>query len=456
MKHAQYSPSGFKALMLCPAKPALEHGLPDTRSDYTDEGTAGHFLLAHCLRENIPTSACTSWHIAVGDNGASWTQATHDTESFRVFQVDGDMARYVQQVVDYVLALASHPGAQLHIEVSVPIDHVTGEEGATGTADIVVICGTVLWSIDLKYGRGITVSPIENPQCLLYAAGALRLLDLVGDIERIVCVIHQPRIDGPKEWETTVGWLHDWCEQVARPAVVEASQFLSDMQAGVDVSDRANPHPEACQFCKAKPCRKMDEAAMAALGATVTDLTTEDQSQHPAIVQRLVPDIPLLGAKMSAVELVELWCKAIRSATEKALLAGHPVEGWKLVEGKQGNRKWRDDAEAEAALKALRLKVHEMYDKTIISPTTAEKLLGDKKRVWPKILPLITRADGKPSVAPASDKRPALVAGTVTPITDEPEDSAPVQVIVTGNPDPETQTAIGHMVEAVAEIEDLI
>jgi hypothetical protein len=60
-----------------------------------------------------------------------------------------------------------------------------------------------------------------------------------------------------------------------------------------------------------------------------------------------------------------------------------------------------------------------MYDYSVISPTSAEKLakadaLGERQ--WKKLQTLITQADGKPSVAPESDKRPALV---ITPTADE-------------------------------------
>jgi hypothetical protein len=82
-----------------------------------------------------------------------------------------------------------------------------------------------------------------------------------------------------------------------------------------------------------------------------------------------------------------------------------------------GNRKWADVEEAEATLKAFRLKTEEMYDLSLISPTTAEKLVGNKTigpRQWKKLLPLITRAEGQPSVAPESDKRPALVVAADT------------------------------------------
>ena len=117
--------------------------------------------------------------------------------------------------------------------------------------------------------------------------------------------------------------------------------------------------------------------------------------------------------------MVEDWCKAIRAEVERRLLAGVDIPGHKLVEGRRGARAWANAEEVEAALKAMRLKVEQMYDLKLISPTTAEKLAkagAIGPRQWPKLQDMITQADGKPSVAPASDKRPALV---VKPVADE-------------------------------------
>jgi hypothetical protein len=115
-----------------------------------------------------------------------------------------------------------------------------------------------------------------------------------------------------------------------------------------------------------------------------------------------------LGAKMAAVELVEQWCKAIRARVESQLLGGREVAGFKLVQGKRGSRAWTDANEAEAVMKSMRLKREEMYDMKLISPTSAEKILKANPKRWNRIAPFITQADGKPSVAPVSDKRPAL------------------------------------------------
>jgi hypothetical protein len=82
------------------------------------------------------------------------------------------------------------------------------------------------------------------------------------------------------------------------------------------------------------------------------------------------------------------------------------------VQGKKGNRQWSNAEDAEALLKSMRIKHDQMYDYKLASPTSLEKLAKAGEigpRQWPKIAELITQSEGSPSVAPVSDKRPALV-----------------------------------------------
>lgn len=65
-------------------------------------------------------------------------------------------------------------------------------------------------------------------------------------------------------------------------------------------------------------------------------------------------------------------------------------------------------------MKSMRLKQDEMYERKLISPTAAEKVLKQNPAKWDKLQKLITRNPGKPSVAPAADKRPALAGHTAT------------------------------------------
>lgn len=126
-----------------------------------------------------------------------------------------------------------------------------------------------------------------------------------------------------------------------------------------------------------------------------------------------------LGLLGEAIDLVEGWAKAVRAELERRMLAGGAVPGFKLVKGREGIRKFADPAEAESMMKSMRLKQDVMYDWTLISPTTAEKLAADGvigKKQWPKLQALIVRSEAGLSVAPAADKRPAVA---ITPVADD-------------------------------------
>ena len=125
-------------------------------------------------------------------------------------------------------------------------------------------------------------------------------------------------------------------------------------------------------------------------------------------------DTAPLAAAMSRVDLVEQWCKAIRAEVERRLLNAEPVPGFKLVEGRKSNRSWTDEAEAAKLLKSFKLNRDQMYDWKLISPTSAEKVLKAEPANWKALNAVIHRADGKPSVASATDKRPEMVVSNAT------------------------------------------
>jgi hypothetical protein len=126
-----------------------------------------------------------------------------------------------------------------------------------------------------------------------------------------------------------------------------------------------------------------------------------------------------LGLLGESIDLVEGWAKAVRAELERRMLAGGAVPGFKLVKGREGIRRWADELLAEQQAKTFRMKREEMYDFTLKSPTSMEKLAADGiigKKQWPKLQALITRSEGGLSVAPAADKRPAVA---ITPVADD-------------------------------------
>lgn len=406
--HSKWSASGFESLMLCPGKIVLEAGKPDSTSKYAAEGTAAHQVLTWALQQDKPA--------------AHFLTAVIEADGF-TFTVDEDMARHVQVCLDYVADLRGDDGvvfADIRVNYSTYLD--TPEAHAWGTADVIIARGTELIVIDFKYGMGVEVSAERNPQMSLYALGALQAYHgLVADFEAVRMAISQPRIKtAPSEYALTVEELETWGRSTARSAVntclnAERTQREDDEDRWLEVFVR--PGEKQCKFCRAK-------ATCPSLRAEVIDTVTDSRAASPEEFDDVVnvnheTADDHLGHLLSKVDLIEDWCKAIRAEAERRLLAGDTVPGFKLVQGKKGNRQWSDAAAVEATLKSMRIKIEDMYDFKLISPTSAEKLAKAEvigKRQWPKLKDMITQSEGGKHVAPVSDPRPAL---TVTPAVDD-------------------------------------
>jgi hypothetical protein len=374
--------------MRCAGSVALEKDEPNTSSDFADEGTDAHELAAMVLTDTA--------HQAFAYEGRVLSKG---------FTATKEMCEYVQKYVDTVLQYAE--GNTLLGEQRVPISQVTGEDGAAGTSDAVIITadGEELQVHDLKYGLGVEVYAEENEQLMLYALGSLIEFGMMGDFKRVRMVIHQPRRQHLSEWDCTVDDLLAFAERVQESAGLAMGLLKGGSLA--QIQQFSQPGEKQCKFCRAKAtCPALARKVQDDLGNEFDDIIEAGRVESP------VEGAPAeaLSIHMQAVDLIEDWCRGVRAAVHAELLAGGEVPGYKLVQGRQGNREWTSEEEAEAAMKAMRLKLDQMYKMSIISPTDAEKLLAkDSPRRWTTLQKLISRAEGKPSVAPVSDKRPAIV-----------------------------------------------
>lgn len=232
-------------------------------------------------------------------------------------------------------------------------------------------------------------------------------------------LIHQPRLNHVSEWSVSVEELLAFGERVraASAKVDEATAAKDQIEAPEWEAAHLQPSEKGCRWCRVKAtCPALAAEVSLAIGEDLVDGDFEDLDEKPKAMSPAT-----LADKLRAVPLIEDWCKAVRAEAERQMLAGVEVPGFKLVQGRMGPRKWSDASQAEELLKGMKLSITEMYDLSLISPTVAEKRSkpwidaeGKERpaaigpRQWKKVSELITRSEGSLSVAPESDKRPAV------------------------------------------------
>lgn len=378
--HAKLSPSSSVRWLTCPGSVILA---PDggKSSKAAAEGT-----LLHSLAEEELTGNGARVQGKLGE--------VHTISGFE-FEVTQEMVDAVMSYVDE--ARQAIGDNHYEVEVSVPIGSFTGEEGATGTADLVIFRPDELEVRDAKFGRGYEVEADGNTQGLMYALGALDLYaEGLGDIKTVRVVIHQPRLAGPKEAVYTLAQVAEWRERFVNGAdeVRAAAERKASLPQDTWELIYLHPSNDGCKFCPAKAtCPSLRAEVLASIEGDFEDLSKVTE--------------PDLGQDFARIERVEAWCKAVRAEAERRLLCGVPVPGLKLVAGRRGAKRWIDENEAEKVL--AELLGDSRWERSLLSPTKAAKIIGNGG----DISDLTTSTEGKPSVAFASDKRPEY-AGTVT------------------------------------------
>jgi len=386
--HAKFSPSGAHRWMSCAGSLALESGFEDKGSDFAQEGTDAHALAAYVLESGKKRST-----------GETFTYDDHGTT--RSIKLSSEMVDYVQDYVDLVHGYAD--GGELMVEQRVEFSIFLGIPDQFGTSDAVILSGDTITIIDLKYGKGVRVDAEFNEQLQLYALGCLHEFGYLGDFKNVVMVVHQPRLHHVSEWRCTVDELLAFGEK-ARDAAQRALQVIEN-PSNDTVIESLTVGESQCRFCKAKgACPALAKQVVALVTDDFVDLTQPLRPALEAASERTF-DNKVLSNLLGAADLIEGFVKAVRARAESALLKGEDVPGYKLVAGKQGARAWSNEEEAEKLLKSFRLKQDEMYDKKIISPTTAEKVLEESPSRWEKLQEVISRKNGA-RVLPAERQAP--------------------------------------------------
>ena len=371
--HALLSASSSHRWLECPPSVHLTADIADTAGEAAAEGTLAHSIveerLDSIIEKNIwPKKA--SAKIRLDERYRPVMEEHADT-----------MVSYVMDIYDRLHE--SCPDTLLMSEQRLNFSRWVPD--GFGTGDALVIGDGTLHVIDYKYGKGVPVYAENNPQLRLYALGALEGYDDLYGIHTVVTHIVQPRLDSQTSEEISTEELLRWAEDYVKPRAQLAANGEGEMNPG-----------EWCRFCKVKAtCRARAEQQLALM---------KYDFKSPLV---LTPEE--IGDILGRVDELAKWAKSVKEyALQTAVNNGEHFPGWKLVRGR-ANRKLVDDGDVADILLKAGCEARDIFAlkgltdlEEIVGKTKLAELLGDK----------IYKPEGRPTLAPATDKRQEITGRT--------------------------------------------
>ncbi len=348
--HAFLSASGSKKWLACPPSATFESQFEDKGSAFAAEGTDAHALAELQLRSLIGEIGETDFAAAL--------KLLQDGSEF----YSKEMEDYVQVYTDIVM--------QKYVEAK--------PEGF-GTGDAVIIADGRMEIIDLKYGKGVPVSAVDNSQMRLYALGAYNSFGLLYEVDAVTATIVQPRLDSVSSEELSISALLKWGARVKNVADL-AIKGEGDYCAG-----------EHCRFCKAGVrCRALSDYNL--------EIAKYEFAHAGELADAEIADI------LSRADMFTKWLKTISEyALDEAVNNDKKWPGYKLVEGRSN----RVITDLEAAAKTLEANgVTDIYKPQEMKGITELEKLTGKKKFTELLSNVIDKPQGKPALVPETDKRP--------------------------------------------------
>lgn len=390
--HALLSPSGAKKWLACSASLACEKDIPNTSGKAAVLGTAMHTIAEVHLNAYIRGTALPLEREVgayVLDEGKGQIKALISPMKGAVL-ITADMIEQVRKYTDYckaIIDVATY--AKLEMRVNLTEVLHPGYEGVEtfGTADLVAVqelANTddhMLIIGDLKTGRH-RVEAKENKQLMLYALGVYRRLKRRYNITVVRLVIFQPYAGGASEWDISVEGLELFAKFAQKRALLALDAYFRGKK-NLKASD-FKPSVDGCQWCRfSEQCAARTKTVNAALAEELEDDFALELTPEQLVAE--YEKLPLLRQHIDKVE----------KAMAAALHSGKKVPGYKLVEGRPGNRAWKD------AEKVAEKYGGKLTKEVLMTPTEAVKVIPEEE-----LKDFITRKPGAPCVATADDKRP--------------------------------------------------
>lgn len=369
--HALLSASAAHRWLNCTAAPRYEMQFPQSSSVYAEEGT-----LAHSICETLALYRFKKITLA------ELNHRLGDLTSRELYSPE--MLETAQTYADFLEARAEEFGHEPYLAFEQRVDLGNWIPEGFGTCDSIMICGDTLRITDYKHGKGVPVSAEGNPQMRLYALGALaQYMPVYGDaIKHVVMAIVQPRLSAePSEDEMSVEELLAWGLKV-KPIARVAYDGPGTFSPG-----------EHCRFCRGKAQCRARAQYYAGLSTDLPPAITDDE----------------VGELLKKAEGLVAWYDDLKEYAQGAILEGKAIRGWKVVEGRS-IRSFSDADKAAEVLIECGIDKAVLFDLKMKSLSEIEKMLG-KKHFAEICGDYVVKPQGKPTLAPDTDKRPAFNPG---------------------------------------------
>lgn len=361
-EHAKLSASSAYRWLACPPSVALSEEYPDKASTYAQEGTDAHTLCQYKVEKALGRDA--------------------DDPVENLTYYNAEMENCAEGYADFVMdkvAAARKICKDAIVMVEQRLDFSKYVPGGFGTGDCVIVADGSLYIIDFKYGLGVIIEAVRNPQMMCYALGALQMFDELYDIKEIHMSIYQPRRQNVSTYTMTKNALLDWAKKTLMPTAKLAFEGKGEFQAG-----------DHCRFCKAKAvCRKRAEYNL--------ELARYDFAMPSTLEPREI------AAILPKIDSLVAWGEDIKKYALDQALAGTNYEGYKVVQGRS-TRKYTSESDVAKAVVA---EGFNPYEKKLLGVTAMQAMLG-RKRFNEILGKFIYKPEGKPTLVPETDPRPVM------------------------------------------------
>lgn len=381
-KHALLPASGAARWMHCTPSARLEEKFPDEGSEYAAEGTLAHAIAELKVRKKFVEPM----------GPKKFTTAMNKLKKDPLYQEEMD--RYTEDYLDYVSKVVMSYKTAPHVAVELRLDYSRYAPEGFGTGDCIVIGGDTLHVIDFKYGKGVVVDVENNPQLMLYGLGALEAYSMFYSPTTVMLTVFQPRAEGDtvKEWSISRDDLLNWGVFTIKPQAELAFKGEGDFVPG-----------DWCRFCRAKAtCRKRANANTALEDFKGVAAPSKSESGNFPMPP-LLTDAEVGEVLQKAFDL-EKWVSDLKDYALSAVLDGKEIPGWKAVEGRT-SRKFDDTDAAFTDIEAAGYDEAILYERKPLTLAAVEKVLGKGKFAEVAGTHVVV-SQGKPTLAPESDKRP--------------------------------------------------